>query len=211
MLIEYDAILDAFNNDHVQEDRNDKCMTVDVAMQGSDLFVVAVWYGFVMVDILTMEKSGGKQIVDAINLLRQKHSIRPSRIVYDSDGLGGFIGGRGGFIPGAIPFINGSSPLRYNGEEENYEHLKAQCSYHMADRINAGEYYLKAIRNSGMEERCREELEQVKSRDNDKDGKIRIGRKEDVKEFLGRSPDLKDVIMMREFFELDYSRLPEML
>lgn len=211
VLIEYDAILDAFNNDHVPEDRNDKCMTVDVAMQGSDLFVVAVWYGFVLVDILTMGKSGGKQVVDEINRLRQKHGIRPSRIVYDSDGVGGFIGGRGGFIPGAIPFINGGKALKYKGEEENYEHLKAQCSYHMADRMNAGGYFLKAIRNSGMEERCREELEQVRSRDNDKDGKIRIGRKEDVKEFLGRSPDLKDVIMMREFFELDYSRLPEMI
>lgn len=81
----------------------------------------------------------------------------------------------------------------------------------MAGRINSGGYWLKAAKNTKYEEQMAEELEQVKSRDSDKDGKIRIARKEDVKDKIGRSPDLKDVVMMREFFELDYSRLPEML
>lgn len=70
---------------------------------------------------------------------------------------------------------------------------------------------MKALKNTKYEEPATEELEQVKSRDNDKDGKIRLIRKEDIKEFLGRSPDLSDTIMMREYFELDYGRLPEML
>lgn len=211
VLIEYDAILDAFENDHVPIDKAKRYITADIAMQGSDLFVIMVWYGFVVVEIQTMEKSGGKEIVDGINAMRQKHGIRPSNVVYDNDGVGSFIGGRGGFIPGANPFVNGGRALKYQGEEENYENLKAQCYYHMADRINDGGLWLKALADTKYEDPVIEELEQVKSRDNDKDGKVRLIRKEDVKEFLGRSPDLSDTIMMREFFELDYGRLPQMI
>ena len=35
-----------------------------------------------------------------------------------------------------------------------------------------------------------------------KDGKLKILQKEEVKENLGRSPDFSDSIMMRMFFEL---------
>lgn len=124
-LIQYDAIVDAFNNDHVPEDKNNRYMTIDVAMQGSDLFVIAVWYGFVLADLFTADKSTGKSIIDDINRMRVKHQVRPGRIVYDADGVGSFIGG---FIPGAMAFLNGSRPVRYQGDDEsNYENLKAQC------------------------------------------------------------------------------------
>lgn len=211
VLIEYDAILDTFNNDHIQEDRSNRYITADIAGQGSDLFVVGVWYGWVLVEVYVMEKSGGKEVVDLINKARAKHGVRPGNVVYDNDGIGAFVGGRGGFIPGAIPFVNASRPLTFKGETENYEHLKAQCYYHIADRINNGEVWLKRLKSTKYEDMAIEELEQVKSRDNDKDGKIRLIKKGDVKDVLGRSPDISDMIAMREYFELDYGRTPEML
>lgn len=201
-LIEYDAILDAFNNEHVKEGH--KYITVDVAMQGSDLFVIAVWAGFVLIDLIIEEKSVGKGIVDKIKATQSKYGIRNSRIVYDNDGVGAFIGGKGGFIPGAIQFKNGGKPIKVKGEVENYANLKTQCSYHMADRIDKGGYYLKAVTGK-HEELLTEELESLKSRDQDKDGKIYIEKKEVEKKLLGRSPDLRDVVMMREYFELKKS------
>ena len=36
----------------------------------------------------------------------------------------------------------------------------------------------------------------------DKDGKREVMGKDEVKALIGRSPDISDVIMMREFFEL---------
>ena len=47
-----------------------------------------------------------------------------------------------------------------------------------------------------------EEMEQVKLRDIDKDGKQGIIPKERVKELIGRSPDEWDSIMMRYWFAL---------
>lgn len=210
-LIEFDAIIDAFNNAHVEPDKRERYITVDVAMQGSDLFVIAVWYGFVLVDIHIAPKSTGKSIVDEILAMQKKHNIRAAHVLYDNDGVGAFIGGPGGFIPGAKPFKNGSKPLRNNpsgtrisvrDQHENYENLKTQCLYKMADRINDGGYWFRAIKGTVHETMLIEELEQLKSRDADKDGKLSVVRKETEKLILGRSPDLRDVVMMREYFEL---------
>ena len=45
------------------------------------------------------------------------------------------------------------------------------------------------------------ELEWVKSKDMDKDGKLKLVGKDVVKENIGRSPDYSDMIMMRMWFE----------
>ena len=47
-----------------------------------------------------------------------------------------------------------------------------------------------------------QELEQVKQKDIDKDGKVALIGKESIKEVLGRSPDIADALMMRMYFEL---------
>ena len=47
-----------------------------------------------------------------------------------------------------------------------------------------------------------EELEPVKSKDGDKDGKRKIQPKDEVKKVLGRSPDYRDTFIMRMYFEL---------
>lgn len=46
------------------------------------------------------------------------------------------------------------------------------------------------------------ELDIVVQVDIDKDSKIRIISKEDVKDKIGRSPDFADSLMMRAYFEL---------
>lgn len=203
LLIFYDAILDAFNNSHIAEDKNKKYITADIAMQGSDMFRVGVWYGNVMVDHVSMPTSGGKDVLSVIQQMQAKHGIRPSNICYDADGVGAFLGGEGGFIRGAKAFHAGSRPVKYKGQEEvNYENLKTQCSYHLAQSINNGKYWFKAINSESEKEEIITELEQIKSRDSDKEGKLRIKRKDEIKQDIGRSPDWSDMIMMREFFEL---------
>jgi hypothetical protein len=48
-----------------------------------------------------------------------------------------------------------------------------------------------------------EDLEQIKGRDMEKGGKLKVIAKDEIKEHLGRSPDLADAPMMRRLFELD--------
>jgi phage terminase large subunit len=211
-LIEYESIVDLYDNIHVTEQSSKRYMTADVALKGSDLLVVGVWHGFVLIDVQTMPKSGGKEILDLINRLRKKHRVPPSNIVYDADGVGGFLGGSGGFIPGAKPFVNNSRPLKYKGQEENYASLKDQCGYHVADRINKGELYLKYLRSdTHTQEIVNEELQEIKNKDPLIDGKLKLKPKKEIKEDIGRSPDYADMILMREYFELDRSKIPQML
>lgn len=200
-LILYDKIIDSFDNDYIQPGPG-RFLTCDVAMYGSDKFVIGGWSGFVLQDKVIMPKSGGKQVIDAIKRMQSNYQIPASNIIYDSDGVGAFIGGPGGFIPGAIAYNSNARPLKVLGKPDNYENLKTQLYYKMAERINEGGYWLKALNETGIRDECIEELEQVKSRDSDDDKTLKLIKKESVKESIGRSPDLSDMISMREYFEL---------
>ena len=48
-----------------------------------------------------------------------------------------------------------------------------------------------------------EELEQICKLPIDDEGKLRLEKKEDLKERLKRSPDFADMLMMRMFFEVN--------
>lgn len=212
ILIPFQIIEASWEADHNKPDHARKFITCDVAMQGSDKLVVGVWYGFVLVAVHEMPKSGGREIIELVKKLMRKHGIPAPNVAYDSDGVGAFIGGSGGFISGAMAFHGGARPMRYKGKEEpNYADLKTQCSYHLAQNFNEGKYWLQAITDPTLREYVAAELDQIRTRDGDKDGKLRIKRKEDVKTDLGRSPDYSDMAVMREFFELDIRRLPQML
>jgi phage terminase large subunit len=198
-LCTYDAITDAFKNEHVIPNRK-RCITADIALQGSDMFAVGVWDGFVLIHVEMIPKSDGKQVIDKITQLKIKYQVPNSQIVYDNDGVGGFIGG---FLTGAKPFVNNATPTLMKGDKENYQNLKSQCYYALARRINDRQIWLKAIdSNPVWKEKTIEELEQIKAHDIDKDGKLKIIPKEIVKVNIGRSPDISDMLMMREYIEL---------
>jgi hypothetical protein len=57
--------------------------------------------------------------------------------------------------------------------------------------------------SNSIKEITAQEMEQVKMKDIDKDGKQGIIAKEHVKELIGRSPDEWDSIMMRYWFDLN--------
>lgn len=204
-LINYDAIIGLTINAHVLPSGH-RYITADIAGQGSDLFVVVVWHGYIIREIITMAKSTGSEVVQTIKSAQTRHGVPNFNVCFDADGVGG---GVTGFIPGAYSFVNGSSPLKYKGKAENYANLKSQCYYHLAELINEGSIYLQAEIATDKLEALRQELEYVKSANPD-DGKLRIIPKQEVKAHLGRSPDYSDALMMRVFFDLDYRRLPQM-
>ena len=51
-----------------------------------------------------------------------------------------------------------------------------------------------------------QELEQIKAKDMDKDGKLQLIPKDKIKEVIGRSPDDSDCLMMRMWFSLTPTR-----
>lgn len=197
-MIDYESILGLFNNDHIKEGTV-KYISADIAGQGSDHFRVVVWYGWKAIEKISMSKSDGKEVIDAIKGLQRKYLIPAKRVVYDADGIGNFVGG---FIRGAVAFKNGSKPLL----KENYENLKTQCYYKYSEKVVNGEVWIAFNVNEIERKEIIQEHEQIKKRDSDKEGTLKIVKKEDVKKILGRSPDWTDTFAMRMYFEMMPSR-----
>ena len=202
-LIQYSAIKDMFSNEHVREAKDKtKYITADIAMQGSDRFVLFVWRGMEVIDFSVVNKCDAKEVEELIRKYKNKHGVRMSNIIYDSDGLGNFLRG---YMKGATPFNNGEAPKKVEGKREEYKNLKAQCYFHMAKHINEGNIYISCdlerytCSQSGKtaKEMLIQELEYVKDDAYDKDGKRAIKPKQYVKDRIGRSPDFTDALAMR--------------
>jgi len=192
-LLSFDQILDLFSNDHIKPDDSKKALICDIAMQGNDRFILSYFSGFVVKDIQSIAKSDGKEVIDAIEAMAKKHGIPKSRIVYDADGVGNFVGG---FLQGAKAFHNGGKALN----NENYKNLKTQCIYKFCERAAAGGYWIKDQR---YKQEIIPELEQLKSCNADNDtGKLEVVSKDKIKQIIGHSPDFSDSLIMREYLEL---------
>jgi hypothetical protein len=197
-LVEYDAIMDLYSNEFAF-DNGKTYISADIAGMGSDLFVVGVWSGLHLIKIHTMPKSDGKQVLDTIKKLAFQFKVPVSRIVYDADGIGSFLGG---WLHGALRFNNGGVPFKIRGKPENYANLKTQCAYKAAELINAREIYVAPSISQQQQEALNQEIATCLKRDRiDDDGKLRIISKEKMKELIGRSPDYMDMFIMRMAFE----------
>ena len=208
----YPSFMGMFNNLYEVE-HDGRYITADIALKGSDKFIVGVWYGRELVDILIMDKSNGKEVIDGIVSLAKQHEIQNQHICYDNDGVGGFIDG---FIPGSIPFVNNGTPFPNPDAQttdekkkpENYEHLKAQCYYRSGDQVKKGKYKVSEYVANKMyddkmtvRQRLVYERKAIKRSKADSDGKLRINKKEEMKPLLnGQSPDMMDMFAMRERF-----------
>lgn len=198
LLIKYDNIVDLFTN---TVDKGDKYITADIARYGGDKIVIMIWNGYEVERIEVNEKQGLDITADKIRTLAREHQVPFSHIIVDEDGVGGGIVDT---LTGINGFVNNSSPLinPLSEEKQNFRNLKSQCYYMLADYINGHKIAIKTSDES-IKELIIEELEQVKSKDLDKDSKLQIISKEEVKEVLGRSPDFSDALMMRIWFDLE--------
>ena len=201
-LLTQDKVNDLWTNTFV--DGGEKFLTCDLAMMGSDKYVVIVWNGYRMEHIFQYPKITGKEIEGHVKTTAELYEVPRSNIVFDSDGLGEFLGS---YLEGAVPFHNGGRPIeRVRGPDdykENYANLKTQCYFELAKKIQANEIY---IVNEDYKEIISEELAWVKRDRLDKDGKLYLLAKDKVKRGLGRSPDFADAMAMRMFFTLDRER-----
>lgn len=192
-LIDIDAIYDYFKPDHLTR-ANDRYLTVDVARKGKDKTVIRLWEGWVCTKRYSMGISKINEVVDKVKFLQKLHGVSISNVVVDEDGVGG---GVVDYLPGCRGFINNSRPMK----GENYDNLKSQCSVEMAKKIQNREVG-EIADSSDVIDMVTEEMEQIKQKDIDKDGKVAIVPKDKMKEHIGRSPDDWDSIMMRYYFEL---------
>ncbi|WP_460879966.1 terminase large subunit domain-containing protein [Pontibacter rugosus] len=211
-LFDYQRIYDMYTNEHAEGGKG--YITIDAARFGSDLAVIWVWDGWRIVDLAWFPKSSTKDIADKVKEFEKQYKVPRSQTVCDADGVGGGVidqcPGMQSFVNNAAPLPNPNGPKDKKGQpvKENYDNLKTQCFYMIADKVNAAAVYVpdgiaeRRVGKKKVREYFNEELRAIKKANTDSDGKKGINSKEQQKNILRRSPDFADAFALRCFFEL---------
>jgi len=191
-LFDFDLISTSiFRN--VPQETDKKYMSVDVARFGADRSVVAIWVGLTVVELLVYSKLSTVELSSHIKDLIAKHGIHPNSVIVDSDGVGGGVADQ---IRGTN-FINNAKPLH----DQNFSNLKSQCYVKLSELFKEGQISINILDPSVIDD-LTQELLAVKLKDLDKDNKVQVASKDDMKKILGKSPDLSDALMMRMYWEI---------
>jgi hypothetical protein len=170
-----------------------KYMSIDVARFGGDRSVIVIWVGLVVLDIKVYTKLSTTELSSEIQDLMRSHGIHPNNCIVDSDGVGGGVADQ---IRGTN-FVNNSSPLH----KQNFINLKSQCYVKLSQMFKEGLISVN-ISEPALVDDLTQELLAVKLKDVDKDNKVSVASKDEMKKILGKSPDLSDAFMMRMYYEI---------
>ena len=200
-LCSHDAITAIFGNILGKKTGIDY-LTADIARFGSDHARIAVWDGWVIIDYKCFAISKTTDIQLYITRCQKKYRIPRYRCLADEDGVGG------GVVDNCDieGFVNNSSPL--NGE--NYQNLQAQCGYKLAEHINASDVGVEeGLMSYEEQEEIINELEQLQTWKSDSDGRLMLKPKAEIKLDIGRSPDWRDMFLMRSWFDYNEYDIPD--
>jgi len=197
-LMDYDSITAIFSNSHVSP-TGKKYMSVDVARFGNDKTIIRIWDGLRVIHKIYLTQKSTSEVATVIKQFSQQFGVPLTQVVIDEDGIGG--GVIDNFQKNSVKgFIANSKPINTK-VGESYDNLKSQCAYMLAEKVKKKEIY-EPEPEPEIQERIIEDLEQIREKDTDSDGKRGIVSKDKVKEVLGRSPDDGDTYIMRMYFEV---------
>jgi len=195
LLCDYDSIVSIFSNDHVHKGRT--YITCDVARLGSDKAILLVWSGFVIVDYYVYDKSKITEIISTIDLLRRKYKVPKNRVIADEDGVGGGVVD----VAGILGFVNQKPAIPNKLNQSNYASIQDQCLYLLADKINEGGIWFEANCEKLDRDRIILELDQIRSVEKS-NGKLGTKPKSKIRLDIKGSPDYRDAMALRMYFEL---------
>ncbi len=84
---------------------------------------------------------------------------------------------------------------------QNFVNLKSQCYVKLSELFKEGKISLNILESSLIDD-ITQELLAIKLKDVDRDNKVQVASKEEMKKILGKSPDISDALMMRMYYEI---------
>lgn len=191
-LFDFDSISNSVFSS-IPQATDKKYISVDVARFGTDRSVAIVWSGLVVLEVLVYTKLSTVELSSEIKELIGKYGVHPNNVIVDSDGVGGGVADQ---IRGTN-FVNNSKALH----EQNFSNLKSQCYVKLSELFKEGKISLNILDPTVVDE-LTQELLAIKLKDMDKDNKVQVQSKDEMKKILGKSPDLSDALMMRMYYEI---------
>lgn len=171
-----------------------KYLCIDVARFGNDSTVISIWAGLAIIEIKRYNKIDTVTLANHIKELIAIHGVHPSQVIADSDGVGGPLVD----MLKCTAFVNNSRPLH----DQNFTNLKSQCYVKLSDLVKQGKISINVMDPTIVDD-LTNQLLAVKLKDVEKDGKVGVIGKDQMKRMLGdKSPDLADSIMLRMYYEI---------
>jgi phage terminase large subunit len=194
---DYDETLDAlFTTDDLlrcfrgPEESGELYITADVARLGKDRTVIALWRGLSLIQIIELRKKKIDETASVIRQLADFNKVKLSNVIADADGLGaGLVD-----VLKCREFRNGSRATK----PERFVNLKAECFFKLAELIELN----RVILPQNHRDTIIKELDLIRRKNPDGDGKLAVTGKEEIQRVHGLSPDYADAIAMRMYFEL---------
>lgn len=208
-IFRYDEIVDLFRNELNQRDYKDEItgriynshpfyISCDVARLGDDNTVIGVRKGMELIKIVTLNRQPTDVVADKVKELETEFKVSRNHIVVDSDGVGGGVADQ---LRGCINFVNNATPFKTNSEinsdyfKSNFGNLKAQCYFKLKEHME--KRTVRVVAEWSLKDTISNELDNILLKNENKDNKIFLESKEELRVRLGRSPDYADMIMMR--------------
>lgn len=199
-LCSYDDIMQIFGN-LIAKKTGVNYITADIARFGADLARCAVWDGWDVIELKCFPLSRTTDIQTWIKSRQRKYRIPNHKCIADEDGVGGGVVDNCG-IQG---FVNNSTPFA----GENYQNLQTQCGYKLAEHINDHEVGIEdGLVSQEDKERIALELGQLQTWKADDDGRLKLKPKVEIKADIGGSPDWRDMLLMRAWFDYNEYDIP---
>lgn len=194
--------------------RAGKYMTIDVARSGDDSTVFTVWEDLRVKSITKKQKNSIPTTIQDAKDIAAAEQIPYSHIAVDVNNVGA---GVADGLVGCVAFNSNSTPFLTKQQIRDrkarvssdmlptsqviYDRLKTQCAFKLAELIN--EHKISTVLVGEYRDEIISDLTAtLQERDIEKDGKKKMATKEDIKEELGRSPDIGDTFLMRMYWEL---------
>lgn len=216
-LFRYTSLLDVFSNTITKSP--EKYLIVDVADDGTDKTKFSFWEGLEEYRRETFHGLNTEAIIGQIREYQQSERIPMSQTLVDAIGVGSAVASNS-LLSGIIGFKSSYAPIRTDANPvllpnvhytkdapltSEYKNLRSQCVFTLAQHVNDHKI---ASKVTGRDKEAIIEELSVYQDASTGDGKRFATPKEDVKELIGHSPDDSDTWIMRMYFVIRETMLP---
>ena len=209
-LFKYTALVDMFSNTVTKD--GEKYLVIDVADDGSDKTIFSFWEGMECYRIEKFANINTEMIISKTREYASQERIPYSQIIVDAIGVGAGVASSS-LLDGIVSYKSSYGAIKTDLDPtklpnvhylkgaplvSEYANLRSQCLFTLSQLVNKHEIAVR-IGDVRIKEEIIEELATYQDASKG-DGKRMATPKEDVKELIGRSPDVSDTLIMRMFF-----------
>lgn len=199
-MIKYED-MEAFFHNSIQQGDGVRRASADIAFTGGDNFVMWLWIGDHIQDVIVM-RLDPKTVVEVVMAKLREWGVEECNFTYDMQGIGQYFKG---FFKDAVPFNNQAAPIASSKSEEEgikyiYKDLKSQCAwifYKAIKELNISispsllerKYSGNGYKDWTLERILQKERKAIRRDENSDDRGFRILTKKIAKKYVGHSPD----------------------